>query len=142
MIRQRSAHPPLPARGRWEQQKERSISVPSRLVTALSPRCHRRLCEREVKPAQSCFSAFFRPMFPSDGFVAINNVKRASMMIDPPDLRHFHDHASLFSDASICLRIPSVPANFPPLPFPVPVSLSDSGQKWRRPGAAAAEIRR
>lgn len=86
-------------------------------------------------------------MFQSDSFVAINNVKRAGshealMMIDPPDLRHFYDDALLLSDASICLRIPSVPANFPPLPFPVPVSLSDSGQKWRRLGAAAAEIRR
>lgn len=137
MIRQRSAHPPLAARGRRAQQKERSISVPSRLVTAPSPRCRRRLCEREVKPAQSCFSALFRPIFQSDRFVAINNVKRAGrnkalMMIDPPDVRHIYDDASLLSDASICLRIPSVPANFPALPFPVPVSLSDSGQKWRR----------
>lgn len=107
----------------------------------------RRLCEREVKPAQSCFLALFRPIFQSGRFVAINKVKRAGrnkvlMMIDLPDVWHISDDVSLLSDASICLQIPSFPANFPLLPFPVPVSLSDSGQKWRRLSAAPAEIRR
>lgn len=139
MTRQSSAHPLITTRGSRGQQKERSISVPPRLLRPLSPCSHRLLCEQEV--ARLLFAPLFSLNFQFGGF-AINNVKKGQksstveLVVDGPelDLATFAMTCPSSATPPSTFKLPRIAANFRPLPFPVPVSLSDSGQKRRRLG--------